>query len=63
LAKGGDFFMRGAVLKEGKFVDVSRIFDFASGRVPELAPDIGGIERPVIATTQRAAFQLSGDWR
>jgi len=41
--------MRGAALRENGFVDVSKWFDYATDEVPELAKDIGGIQRPSIA--------------
>jgi hypothetical protein len=47
--------MRGAALKEDQFVDVSTLFSFAADRVPELARDIGGIQRPVIASPKGGA--------
>lgn len=42
--------MRGAALREGKFIDVGTLFDFVADQVPQLAKDIGGIQRPVVAT-------------
>jgi hypothetical protein len=50
--------MRGAALKEDQQVDVGRLFDFAADRVPELAADIGGIQRPVIASPKGASFPI-----
>jgi WD40 repeat protein len=50
--------MRGAALKEDQQVDVGRLFDFAADRVPELARDIGGIQRPVIASPRGASFPI-----
>jgi len=47
--------MRGAALREDRFVDVSQWFDFATDEVPKLATDIGGIQRPVIATPRGGA--------
>jgi uncharacterized caspase-like protein len=44
--------MRGAALRDDEFVDVARLFAFASDRVPELANDIGGIQRPLVASPQ-----------
>ncbi len=41
--------MRGAALKEDR-VEVGRLFEFAADKVPELARDIGGIQKPVIAS-------------
>src|SRR6202021_1306701 len=37
--------MRGARLREGEYVDVVDLFSFAADKVPELARDIGGIQR------------------
>jgi hypothetical protein len=50
--------MRGGALKEDQQVDVGRLFDFAADRVPELARDIGGIQRPVIASPRGASFPI-----
>ena len=47
--------MQGAALREDQFVDVSGLFDFAADRVPELARDIGGIQRPVVASPRGGA--------
>jgi hypothetical protein len=49
--------MRGAALKEGQFVDVSTLFDFAADRVPALA-GIHGIQRPVIASPKGSSFEI-----
>ncbi|MCR9253365.1 MAG: caspase family protein [bacterium] len=42
------FGLKGASLRDEKFVDVSRLFQFAADKVPELAADIGGIQKPEI---------------
>ena len=42
--------MRGAALKEDQFVDVATLFHFTADKVPQLARDIGGIQRPVITS-------------
>ncbi len=42
--------MRGGALREDEFVDVQGLFGFAADRVPQLARDVGGIQRPWIAT-------------
>jgi len=42
--------MQGAALREDEFVDVERLFGYAADSVPTLARDIGGIQRPTIAT-------------
>jgi hypothetical protein len=51
--------MRGAALRDEKFVDVSRLFQFAADEVPQLARDIGGVQRPLITTPQNStSFDL-----
>jgi hypothetical protein len=50
--------MKGAALKEEEFVDVSTLFGFAADRVPQLARDIGGIQRPVIASPKGVSFYI-----
>jgi WD40 repeat protein len=42
--------MNGSALREGKYVDVMQLFQFAADKVPEFAAFIGGVQRPVIAT-------------
>lgn len=51
--------MRGAALREREYLDVDRLFAFASDTVPELAKDVGGVQRPVVATpTGGQSFDL-----
>jgi len=50
--------MRGAALREGQFVDVSRLFQYAADEVPELARDIGGIQRPIVAAPRGTSFDI-----
>jgi len=40
--------MKGASLREDQFADVGLLFDFALDAVPEMAKNIGGIQRPLI---------------
>jgi len=47
--------MRGAALRDDEYVDVSKLFQFAADRVPELARGIGGIQRPVVASPRGGA--------
>ena len=47
--------MRGAALREEQFVDVLPLFGFAVDRVPQLAQDIGGIQRPIMASPKNGA--------
>jgi WD40 repeat protein len=42
--------MNGLALREGQYVDVMQLFQFAADKVPEFAAFIGGMQRPVIAT-------------
>lgn len=42
------FGMKGAALHEGEFIDVLDLFQFAAKKVPQLAEDIGGIQRPEV---------------
>ncbi|HEY5316105.1 MAG TPA: caspase family protein, partial [Pirellulales bacterium] len=59
--------MRGAALREDQFVDVATLFGFATDKVPKLAGDIGGIQRPLLAVPKGGASfdigQLSGEDR
>ena len=41
--------MKGASLRDGDFVDVATLFEFARDNVPQLARGIGGIQEPVVA--------------
>ena len=50
--------MRGAKLREGEYVDVVDLFSFASDKVPELARDIGGVQRPTVASPKGASFDV-----
>jgi WD40 repeat protein len=47
--------MRGAALRDNKYVDVSRLFEYAADEVPQLARNIGGVQRPLIAAPQAGA--------
>jgi WD40 repeat protein/uncharacterized caspase-like protein len=40
--------MKGTALREDKFVDISKLFQSARERVPELAEGIGGIQKPEV---------------
>ena len=42
--------MKGAKLRDNMFVDVNKLFDFATDEVPVLASGIGGIQKPIEAT-------------
>src|SRR5205823_7095414 len=40
--------MKGAALRDDEFVDISKLFQYAADRVPQLAQHIGGIQKPMI---------------
>ncbi|MFN5169963.1 MAG: caspase family protein [Cyclobacteriaceae bacterium] len=46
--------IKGASLKENKFVDINLLFQHAKERVPELAKGIGGIQSPQVFSPQGA---------
>jgi len=48
----------GAALREGEFLDVSLWFQHAADEVPELAQDVGGIQRPVVAAPSGTSFDV-----
>jgi len=50
--------MRGAALREEEYVDVSRLFQYAADQVPQLARNIGGIQRPQIAAPKGMSFDV-----
>jgi uncharacterized caspase-like protein len=50
--------MKGAKLRAGEYVDVVELFGFAADKVPELARDIGGVQRPTIASPRGGSFDL-----
>ena len=50
--------MQGAKLREGQYVDIIDLFGFAADKVPELARDIGGVQRPTIASPRGASFDV-----
>jgi hypothetical protein len=50
--------MRGAALREGEYVDVSTLFQYAADEVPKLAGHIGGIQRPQIAAPRGTSFDI-----
>lgn len=44
--------MRGAALREEKFIDINRLFQYAHDRVPTLAEGLGGIQTPQVFSPQ-----------
>lgn len=43
------FGMKGAALRDDEFIDVMSLFQFAANKVPELAEEIGGIQKPEVS--------------
>lgn len=52
--------MRGGALRDGRFVDVSSLFEFAADTTSDLAAGVGGIQRPQIfrPTAGSASFDI-----
>jgi hypothetical protein len=50
--------MRGAALRDGEFVDISPLFQYAADQVPRLAQNIGGIQRPLVAAPRGTSFDI-----
>lgn len=40
--------MKGPALREDRYIDIINLFNFASQKVPELASEIGGIQKPEV---------------
>jgi hypothetical protein len=50
--------LRGAALREERFVDVERLFNYSVDTVPELAGSLGGIQRPRISAPDGSSFDI-----
>jgi WD40 repeat protein len=50
--------LKGAALNEGEYVDVSRLFNHAADQVPQLARDLGGIQKPLIVAPRGTSFDI-----
>jgi WD40 repeat protein len=50
--------MRFGNLREREYVDVVQLFGFAADKVPELARDIGGVQRPTVASPSGGSFDI-----
>ncbi|MDQ3817056.1 MAG: caspase family protein, partial [Acidobacteriota bacterium] len=50
--------MKGGALREDQYVDVSALFQYAADQVPLLARNIGGIQRPIIASPKGSSFDV-----
>jgi VCBS repeat-containing protein len=42
--------MKGGALRDAQFVDIKQLFEFAADRVPELARDIGRVQKPQVCS-------------
>jgi WD40 repeat protein/uncharacterized caspase-like protein len=52
--------MKKMELRDGVFVDVANLLNYAADRVPRLASDIGGVQRPVVSMSQVATRAGAG---
>lgn len=50
--------LSGLALKEGKYVDVFKVLDYARERVPQLAEDVGGIQTPQLLMPRGGSFDI-----
>jgi hypothetical protein len=50
--------MRGAALRDREYVDVSLLFQYAADQVPQLAGQIGGIQKPLIFAPRGTSFDV-----
>lgn len=50
--------MKGAALRDGEFVDVAHLFQYARDEVPKLALEIGGIQTPLVAAPGADSFDV-----
>lgn len=53
------FGLKGPALRQNEYVDILKLFQFATEKVPELAADIGGIQKPEIRIpTESTSFDI-----
>ena len=50
--------MAGAKLREGEYVDVSELFQYAADVVPQLARGIGGVQQPKVMAPRGDSFDI-----
>ena len=50
--------MKGPALRNNQFVDILQLFNYASNEVPDLASDIGGIQKPEIKVPPSGSFDI-----
>ena len=50
--------MKGAALDKGEYVDVQQLFSYAQKEVPQLASNIGGVQRPIVSAPLGKTFVI-----
>ena len=50
--------IKGAALRDEQFIDVQKLFQYVSDEVPELAQNIGGVQRPLVAAPRGTSFDV-----
>lgn len=50
--------MKGAALRNDEYVDVSKLFQYAADEVPQLATNVGGIQKPIVAAPRGTSFDF-----
>ena len=56
------FGMKGDALRDGQYLDVNRLFQYASAKVPELASNVGGVQKPVVKVPEKAGKVDIGEY-
>jgi WD40 repeat protein/uncharacterized caspase-like protein len=50
--------MKGAALDKGEYVDIQQLFSYAQKQVPQLAQNIGGVQRPIVSAPLGKTFVI-----
>jgi WD40 repeat protein len=50
--------MSGAALRDDQFVDVQKLFQYVADGVPQLAKNVGGVQKPVVAAPGGTSFDV-----
>ncbi|QNL20781.1 caspase family protein [Hyphobacterium sp. CCMP332] len=56
------FGMKGDALRDGQYLDVNRLFQYASAKVPELASNVGSVQKPVVKVPEKAGKVDIGEY-
>ncbi len=56
------FGMKGEALRDGQYLDVNRLFQYASAKVPELARNVGGVQKPVVKVPEKGGKVDIGEY-